>query len=231
MKLIDVIQAGIDLGGGDYSLTPLIKRCLNAWIKHEVTLYPFIRTYTRTPSESSPNSTLSAGTTSISLPTNYYQIESICLIDPSDNQQLYPLRILDNADRDNLVVDKTQQGQPQYAHIDHSESKLYLFPPPDKTYEYYFRYKKLPDEIEVSGDDDDQLEANEANTGYPDPLVLMKVCQFFTLNWRRNGQEASMIWQEIEKLKIEVKRTALDNRRGYRKSMLSSQFFRTKPYV
>ena len=44
MKLIDVIQTGIDLGGGDYSLVPMIKRCLNAWIQsgHTIENVPLI---------------------------------------------------------------------------------------------------------------------------------------------------------------------------------------------
>lgn len=230
MTIIEVINAGIDNGGGDQSLAPHIKRCLNAWIKHQVALFPFMRSTERTPEIQSPLGDLPAGLVYIDLPTSYFALEAFVLIDPVNMTQQHPLRVLDDYDRDNLIESADTRGRPQYVHVDHKFSRIYLFPVPDTGYKYYMRYKKMPVELDAAANLEDSLECTEENIGYPDPLVLIKVCEYFTLQWRRKIEEARSCFEEIRIFASEANRGSLQKKRLFKRPLLSSQFFRKNPY-
>lgn len=230
MTVQEIVESGVELGGGDQSLHVLVKRLLNAWIKHEVTLFPYLLSIKRSEPTTSPQLGISAGQTTITSPPNYYRVESVVFTN-AQGVQLPPLANLSMHDWDNIVKSPTTDGDPRFFYVNHQENIIEFYPRPNKSYTYYIRYKALPTEIDATGNSDDNDSATEANLGYPDPMTLVRVCKAFTLEWRNQPEMAMLEWQMIQPLKMETNRAALDNRRQYKRQRLSPSFFNQRPYA
>jgi len=230
MTVSEVVEVGVSLGGGDEGLYPIVKKCLNAWIKHEVTLFPFLLSVSRDKADGTTQNKVTSGQNTIVMPSDFYRFESLVM--STDTGVNTPsLTSLSQQDWDSMYKSPGITGEPSYCFCDHVTRKIYLYPTPNRETEYYLRYKRLPNEIDSSGSSDDDKEANEANLGYPDPMTLIRVAKAFTLEWRNMVQEATIEWQYIEGvLRPETKRAALDNRREYKRQRLNRQFFNSRPY-